>query len=101
MPSASWRGAARVKFEDTGIISGWLKVIDNRPYFPTYERPWDGDVLINETELRGGGSGDPAYEEHTHDVRERMWMPKIDDRVLCVFLPVRNGDGFVLGKIWQ
>ena len=25
------------------------------------------------------------------------WMPKVNDRVLCLYLPVFNGDGFVLG----
>ena len=29
--------AARVKFPATGIISGWLKVIDARPYAPDYD----------------------------------------------------------------
>ena len=27
------------------------------------------------------------------------WLPQIDDKVLCLFLPIFNGDGFVLGVI--
>ncbi len=27
------------------------------------------------------------------------WMPKINDVVLCLYLPVWNGDGFVVGVI--
>ncbi len=50
------RKAARVKFQDTGIISDWL-------------RP------------AGGG------------------LPKVNDTVLVLYLPVDNGDGFILGVI--
>lgn len=137
------RHAARVKFETTGIISGWLKILDARPYIPDYEDGesdkvrWEGDVLFGETEeascmaepseeepepeeepVSEEGSGDredtgeeePVPEPepepsggcapHTHEVKIRMWMPKIDDRVLCLYLPIRNGDGFIIGKIW-
>jgi len=27
------------------------------------------------------------------------WMPKVDDRVLVLYLPVFDGDGFILGVI--
>lgn len=183
--------AARVKFEDTGIRSGWLKIVDNRPYFPDYDEEltekfhrepecervrWEEngdtgekDILIVETEdiiypfdgeepepapdpepdpepepeedgeedgEGGGGEGsgdeepldpEPAEPEptepepdtsgeqvgpedgdeyggirsHSNKVKTRMWMPHIDDMVLCLYLPIRNGDGFILGKIWQ
>lgn len=185
--------AARVKFEATGIISGWLKVVDARPYFPDYDEelteqfdrepecervrweenedtgaedililetediiyPTDGEELQPEPETEpepepepdpdedgeeggteeggsgeedgtgedsgGSGSEEPVTPEepdtpedggesedeyggvrsHSNKVKVRMWMPHIDDIVLCVFLPVRNGAGFILGKIWQ
>ena len=50
------RMAARVKFQDTGIISDWL---------------------------RPAGSG----------------LPKVNDTALVLYLPVANGDGFILGVI--
>lgn len=28
-----------------------------------------------------------------------VWMPNVNDYVLCLYLPVFNGDGFVLGVI--
>lgn len=195
--------AARVKFEATGIISGWLKVVDARPYFPDYDEElteqfdrepecervrWEEnedtgekDILIVETEDMiypfegedpqptpepepdpepepepdpeedgeedgagedgeggegGGGEGSGSEEpdtpeepeepleepeepvdpepvtpedgdeyggvrSHSNKVKTRMWLPHIDDMVLCLFLPVRNGAGFILGKIWQ
>lgn len=132
------KNAARVRFPDTGIISDWLKILDNRPYIPDYENGeselvrWEEKVLYGETEETGStepepepepteepgeGSGEEDGEEtpeeetegsgsyndfspHTHELKIRMWVPKIGDRVLCIFLPVRNGDGFVVGKIW-
>lgn len=27
------------------------------------------------------------------------WMPKVNDTVLTLYLPVFNGDGFILGRI--
>ena len=158
--------AARVKFPATGIISGWLKVIDARPYAPDYDEElaetldrepesevvrWKEnedtdkeDLLYIETEAKGRigfdldsesepepeldeesdeeeepeeeeeeteeeseGEGDDDEQErhieqlsHTHEIKFRMWLPKIKDRVVCLYLPVRNGDGFILGKIW-
>lgn len=83
---------ARVKFPNTEIISGWLHVLDNRPFIPDYDVP-------QETEPKAGGSGDPAFESHKHDLVIKQWMPKINDVVVCLYLPVRNSDGFVLGGI--
>lgn len=52
------RGAARVKFQDTGLSSDWLPVLS-----------------------------------------ASLWMPRVNDTVLTLYLPVFNGDGFILGKI--
>ncbi len=30
---------------------------------------------------------------------EISWMPSVNDKVLCIYIPVFNGDGFVLGAI--
>ncbi len=50
---------ARVKFQDSGIISDWLPVVQS------------------------GGA----------------WMPTVNRTVLTLYLPVFNGDGFILGVI--
>lgn len=83
---------ARVKFEATGIMSGWLYVIDNRPFIPDYDVP-------QKTEEASGGTGDSAFESHRHELSIRQWMPKVNDLVLCLYLPIRNSDGFILGGI--
>ena len=83
---------ARVKFQDTDLPSGKLPVLASRPYIPDYDGP-------QQTERKGGGSGYPAYEEHEHPLIIKPWMPKVNATVLCLYLPVWNGDGYILGEI--
>jgi phage baseplate assembly protein gpV len=30
---------------------------------------------------------------------QTLWMPKVSDRVLVLYIPIFNGDGFILGRI--
>lgn len=83
---------ARVKFEDTGQTSGLLYVLANRPYVPDYDVP-------QRTEFEAGGSGDPAFASHKHDLIIKPWMPKVNAVVLTLYLPVLDGDGFILGEM--
>lgn len=87
---------AQVLFQDLGLPSGWIPVLINRDFIPDYEVP-------QRTEYEQGGSGDPAFENHKHDLVIKPWMPKVGDQVLCLYEPVRDGRGFVLGgiKAWQ
>ena len=82
----------RVKFEDTNYTSDWLRVIDTRSFIP-------GHNTAQRTEYAAGGSGFPAYENHKHDLVIDQWMPSVGRKVLTVFLPVEDGDGFVLGGL--
>ena len=66
---------ARVKFQDTGITSGYLKVLSNQPYIPDY------------------------VGSHKHNLIIKPWMPHVNDTVLVLYLPVFNADGFVLGGL--
>lgn len=75
---------ARVKFQDCSMTSGWLHVLDTHPHIPDY------DPTPQKTELKEG---------HQHDLIIKSWMPKVNDTVLTLYLPVFNGDGFVLGGI--
>ena len=50
---------ARAKFQDSGITSPWLYIV------------------------QAGAA----------------WLPKVNDTVLVIYLPVFNGDGFILGVI--
>ncbi|MBR2131389.1 MAG: hypothetical protein IJ955_02430 [Oscillospiraceae bacterium] len=83
---------ARVKFHDTGITSAWLRVLKNPPFIPTYDGP-------QRTEFESGGSGDSAFSSHKHDLVILPWMPKVNETVLVIYLPVRDGDGYIVGGI--
>ena len=83
---------ARVLFRDLGYTSGWLHVIVNQPFIPDYDGP-------QRTEFEAGGSEAAAYESHKHDLVIKPWMPKVNETVLCLYIPSHNGDGFVLGGV--
>lgn len=71
---------ARVHFEDTGVSSDWL---------PVLQRP--------RTSLTITPDGQPA---HSHpDAYAMDWTPQIGDAVLTIFLPVAHADGFIVGVI--
>lgn len=85
---------ARVSFEDKGqiLVSGPLKVLNNSPFIPAAG-------AVQQTEAAAGGSGETAFESHTHQVKVSPWIPAPKDFVLCIFLPNGDGDGFVIGGI--
>ena len=61
---------ARVYYEDVGMVSDWLPVIQKNNADSTAESPpWP------------------------------CWMPKVGEQVLVLYLPMFNGEGFVLGRI--
>lgn len=62
------------------------------PFIPDYNVP-------QRTEFESGGSGDASFASHKHDLIIKPWMPKVNDQVLVLYLPVFNGDGFILGGI--
>lgn len=87
---------AKVWFDSMGIESDWLPVLITRDFIPDYDVP-------QRTEFEAGGSGDPAFASHKHDLIIKPWMPKVGEQVLCLYEPIRDGRGFVLGGIqaWQ
>lgn len=90
---------ARVKFQDTGIPSGWLPVIQHYGADLYIEPDAKHTHDIADT-FTGGGSAS-TYPDHDHLPGSHVtyWMPKVNDTVLTLYLPVFNGDGFILGRI--
>lgn len=82
----------RVMFPDTKIMSGWLKVIKSPPFIPS-----KGEE--QKTETASGQREEGTFDEHFHNVIINAWFPSIGDNVLCIFVPVFNGDGYVIGEI--
>jgi len=63
---------ARVKFQATGVPSGWLPVLQH--------------------------TGAGVYADgHTASVG--VWLPKVNDRVLVLYLPCPDSDGYILGGV--
>lgn len=87
---------ARVWFDALGIESGWMPVLITRDFIPDYDGP-------QQTEERAGGSGEAAFDSHTHPLIIKPYMPKVNDKVLTLYVPVFNGDGVILGGVqpWQ
>lgn len=88
------KNRARVKFQDTGISSGWLYVLQHS----------GAGVLIapdGEHEHSVPAVGNTSKEnDHDHEgAALACWLPKINETVLCLYLPAYNADGFILGGI--
>ena len=83
---------AKVWFDSMGIESDWLPVLITRDFISDYDVP-------QRTEFEAGGSGDPAFASHKHDLIIKPYMPKVNDLVLVLYFPVFNGDGVILGGI--
>ena len=81
---------ARVKFKDTAYTSDWLRVLDNRPFIPWYD-------VEQRTEYVAGGAGAAAYENHAHSLEINQWMPVVNQTVLTLYIPVDDGDGYIIG----
>jgi len=94
----SGKRTARVKFQDTGITSGWLYVVQH--YAANLYIEPDAEHTHKITDTFTGGSAD-TFPNHDHLPGSHLtyWMPKVNDRVLVLYLPVDNSDGFILGGL--
>lgn len=72
---------ARVYFENSRMTSDWLSVLQ-QPNCP---------VDVEGTYCDG--------RSHSHSAKTSFWMPNINDIVLCLYLPLFNSDGFIVGVI--
>ena len=90
---------ARVKFQGENMTSGWLHVVQHYAA-DLFINPDDEHTHVITDTYTGGGaaSTDPAHD-HLPGSFLTYWMPKVNDTVLCIYLPVFNADGFILGGI--
>lgn len=80
---------ARVKFRDVDMTSDWLYVL---------QRP-DTQLSLNSEVKTEGESSDELYADVTVNGTAEKWLPKINDTVVVLYLPVFNSDGFILGAV--
>lgn len=62
----------------------------------------DETTAGEETGGEDAGEGTPGTGtagRHKHPLIIRPWMPKVNDLVVCLYLPFWNADGFILGRI--
>lgn len=88
---------ARVIFEDKDMVSGWLNVLQ-QPFAGVYIKPNGNHSHVISDTYTGGGTSS-IEGEHDHLANSTYWMPKVNDTVLILYLPVFNGDGIILGVI--
>lgn len=90
---------ARVRFDSENFTSGWLYVIQHHAANMYIEPDAEHTHTIHDT-YSGGGIAE-KYEAHDHLPGSHLtwWMPKVNDTVLCIYLPIFDGDGFILGQI--
>lgn len=105
----SGKRRVRVIFKDRNMVSGWLYVLQHHSAGVSVKSAGghDHDVSVGGTTSLNEGhqhsvSADgstAAYDAHAHSANVTYWMPSVNDVVLCLYLPVDNADGFVLGAI--
>jgi hypothetical protein len=84
---------ARVRFDDLGITSDWLIVLQHFKCGIHVEP----DNRHAHSSACGGTSSIP---DHDHpETHLTYWMPEVGDAVLALYIPVEDGDGFILGGI--
>ncbi len=69
----------RVKFQSINMTSGWLSVLQH-----------SGTVINVSVE---------SESPYSYTASSGQWLPKINDTVIVIYLPVFNSDGFVIGSI--
>lgn len=92
------RRIARVKFPDLGYTSDWLPVLISLDVFPDHKYT-DPQWTEFDTEDEKPPVGIREYERHKHKLKPKPYMPLVNDQVLTLYQPVRDGRGFILGGI--
>ncbi len=94
----------RVKFPDTGLTSDWLRVLQQTPTVSVNDggaHTHTGSVSVNadaDHSHTASVSIDQA-ENHGHSIEVSGWMPRVNDTVVVIYIPVFNSDGFVIGVV--
>lgn len=95
----SGRRTARVKFHDTGLISAPLRVLQHHAAGLYIEPDAEHTHIISDTYSGGGSASTFPAHDHLPGSHLTYWMPKVNDAVLVLYLPVPDSDGYILGGI--
>ena len=90
----SVKKTARVKFDSLGgLVSGPLKVLQQFGQNMTINNEHTHTI----TDTYSGGGSASTQPAHSHTIT--YWMPSVGQMVVCLYIPVDDGDGFVLGGL--
>ena len=90
----SGKRQVRVKFKDSDLTSGWMTVLQH--YGAGVIVAKDGE---HEHTVSTGGIA-KKVEDHDHRGScVAFWMPRVNDTVLVLYLPVFQGDGYIVGGV--
>lgn len=89
----------RVIWPASGETSGWLFVLQHSG--AGLDIKPDGGHTHTITDTYTGGGSASVEPDHVHGGGSTVtvWLPKINELVLVLYLPVFGGDGFVLGGL--
>jgi len=88
----------RVWFDALGMSSGWLYVLQHNGADVVVSADNEHTHDISDSYTGGGNASTVPAHKHP-GTKLATWVPKVNDRVLVLYLPVANGDGFILGGL--
>ena len=88
-------GTARVRFEDDGFTSGWLRIVSAPPDVSVT----GGGSDSSDSPVSPSGGEDDVTAETSATAKVTAWVPTIGQTVLCAYGEGFNADGFILGGL--
>ncbi|MCX4265359.1 MAG: hypothetical protein OSJ64_00855 [Firmicutes bacterium] len=87
----------RVIWPASGKTSGWLYVLQHFDADLNIVPDAEHTHVISDTHGGGSASTEPNHNHPGSTVT--FWLPKVNESVLVIYLPVEDGDGFVIGRV--
>ena len=96
-----WASTAKYASADRGISGGSITYTKAAPDEITLTKAIDYNKVNSISEPGSSCAKTGVLETKTHKHKEAIypWLPYIGQMVLCIFLPIGGGDGFVIGGI--
>ena len=96
-----WASTAKYASADRGISGGSITYMKAAPDEITLTKAIDYNKVNSISEPGSSCAKTGVLETKTHKHKETIypWLPYIGQMVLCIFLPIGGGDGFVIGGI--
>ncbi len=88
---------ARVIWPASGQTSGWLYVLQH--FGAELNIVLDNEHTHQITDTHGGGLASTEPDHNHSGSTVTIWLPKVNESVLVIYMPVEDGDGFVIGRV--